>query len=410
VAAAILSSAAVVSRADVPPPTPVPPSGSPSPFPTALHTPPPSDTRPGVHAAAAILVDLGSGQAVFEKKPDMRLPIASLTKLMTAVVVLRSVKLSRVVTVSSRAAATGGSELGLEPGERRTVRDLLYALLLQSSNDAAMALAEGVAGSVEAFVQRMNDRADALGLRNSRFSSPNGLDDRGYSTANDLAALTRAAFGYPAFAEISSTKSYVVPASGEPDRHIQNRNALLWLYRGAVGVKTGFTTPAGHCLVAAARRGVRGLVAVVLGEPTEDRMFDDAATLLNYGFAGFRNVDLIDGGGEAGTITVQGRPVYVVAGSGLTKLIPARAAGAVQVRIVAAPGLRLPIEAGTTVGRVVFLGRGAKLGSVVALAGETVTQPPPKPSPGRGGPPTSRPSPVVNLVGVLVRAALGGMV
>ncbi|MGZ4109838.1 MAG: D-alanyl-D-alanine carboxypeptidase family protein, partial [Actinomycetota bacterium] len=234
-----VASAAKHGNPDVPPPTPVPVPGggtSPSPFPTVLRTPPPSATVPQLAAGAAVLEDLDTGQVLFSSNGDDQRPIASLTKLMTAVLVLRRAELDDVVTVSEAASTDVGgvgiSELGLESGERISVRQLLYALLLQSANDAAVALAEDVSGSVERFVKAMNAQARRLGLRHTRFFSPNGLDDRGYSTALDLARLARVAFAMPDFERVATTKFHEIRAPSGPPREIQNRNVLLWLYKG----------------------------------------------------------------------------------------------------------------------------------------------------------------------------------
>ena len=208
--------------------------------------------------------------------------------------VLESTPLSDMVTVTADAAAEGGSELGLVIGERILVRQLLYALLMQSSNDAAVALAEAVSGTVDRFVALMNVEARAIGLRDTRFYSPNGLDDRGYSTAADIATLTRIAERKPGFADVAATKTRWIPSPSGPRRYVQNRNVLLWLYPGATGVKTGFTTPAGHCLVATASREGHALLAVVLGDPEEP--FDEGATLLNFGFDAFVPVTLVGEG------------------------------------------------------------------------------------------------------------------
>src|SRR6266542_1412679 len=251
-------------RPSIPPPTPEGPGNSPSPFPTVLHTPQTASHTPRMAAPEAILEDLDTGQILFERNPDSPRPIASLTKIMTALLVLRGGEPTGAATVSAAAAAQNGSTLGLRPGERPSVLALLYALMLQSSNDAAVALAENAAGTSARFVELMNRRAAALGLRHTRYFSPSGLDDRGYSTARDLAAVTRTADQVPLFQSIVATRTRDIPAPAGPPRHIQNRNVLLWLYPGATGVKTGSTPGAGSCLVATARQGARGLVAVVL--------------------------------------------------------------------------------------------------------------------------------------------------
>jgi len=383
VAAALFTLAAVGSAlaTSTPPPTPVPPFGSPSPFPTTLVTPPPSTTPPELSAAAAILQDQDTGQTLFEMAPRARRPIASLTKIMTAVVALDSSDPSEVVTVGPDAVAQPGSSLGLVEGEQRTVGELLYALLLQSSNDAAVALADHVGGDVDAFVATMNATAVAMGLRGTKFESATGLDDDGYSTAEDLAELTRAALDKPLFAKIVRTKVRKIPALSGPDRHIQNRNALLWLYPGATGVKTGFTTPAGHCLVAAAEvNGVR-LLAVSLGVPVEP--FDVGATLLNYGFAEFRRSTLVAQGASVALAEVEGQPVRGVAARTIERFVRIDLLGTIRREFHQLEGLELPIAAGDRLGELVVSVDGRRIGAVRVLAGQSVTVPVSSPAPPR---------------------------
>jgi len=290
------------SRSSIPPPTPVPPTGSPSPFPTALATPTPTLRRPRIHAVAAVLEDLGTGQVLYGLRPDAPRAIASTTKIMTAYLVLQREQPGRVVTVGPDAASLGAEnvgllKLGLGLGEKLSVRGLLYALLLQSSNDGAVALADAVSGTTDRFVALMNRTARQIGLTRTRFYSPNGLDDRGYSTARSLAGVTRLAERIPEFAKIVRTRYRTIPApAGRQPRTVQNRNVLLWLYPGAIGVKTGYTAKAGFCLVAAASSGGQRLVAVVLGEPSDESSFDDAATLLDYGFHAFVRRQVVTAG------------------------------------------------------------------------------------------------------------------
>ncbi|HJS27664.1 MAG TPA: D-alanyl-D-alanine carboxypeptidase family protein [Actinomycetota bacterium] len=309
-----------------PPPTPVlQPNGqlSPSPFPQALRTPAPSAVPPRIDAAAAVLADLDTGRVLFDLNGNERRPIASITKIMTALLVIEETTPTEVVTTSANAASGGGfgiSGLGLETGERIRVQELLYALMLQSANDAAIALAEHVAGTEDSFVRQMNGRARDLDLRRTRFASPNGLDDAGYSSARDLARLTRNAFEATGFASVVATRFHTVRSLDAEPRMVQNRNALLWLYPDAIGVKTGFTTPAGFCIVAAAERDGRRLVAVVLGEPGEP--FSDAAALLNYGFEGFEQRVLVPSGTSLDAVEVSGRKVAVTVAGSLERLVP----------------------------------------------------------------------------------------
>jgi len=286
-----------------PPPTPVPPKGSPSPFPTALVTPPPATLHaPEVGAASAILEDLDTGQVLYARRVDVPRPIASVTKIMTAHLALNRLPAGKVVTVSADAAALGSqdvgiSELGLREGEHLTVRDLLEALMLQSANDAAVALADAVSPTTDAFISLMNRTAKRLGLSSTIFFSPNGLDDRGHSTARSLASLTRLAERQPLFDRIVRTKFATIPApEGVKPRQVQNRNVLLWLYPGATGVKTGFTDAAGYCLVATAVRHGHRLVTVLLKDGSSQETFNDAAALLDYGFDAFRRQVVLEPG------------------------------------------------------------------------------------------------------------------
>ncbi|MEX2457716.1 MAG: D-alanyl-D-alanine carboxypeptidase family protein [Actinomycetota bacterium] len=361
---AVVSRAAGLNQA-FPPPTPVPPDGSLSPYPTALATPPPSDEPPELRAEAAALVDLDAGQVLFARDGRERRPIASLTKIMTALVVLELVAPGDPVTASAVAAGQSGAELGLVVGETLPARELLYALLLQSANDAAVALAEHVEGSVAGFVDRMNDRAEALGLEDTEFFSPNGLDDRGFSTAVDLARLTRLALDVPEIARIVGTKVHDVPApEGEP-RHIQNRNALLWLYRGALGVKTGFTTAAGFCLIVAAERDGERLVAVVLGEPSQ--AWDDAATLMNYGFEAFERRAVVSSGEALEPVSVQGYAVPAVAGRTVYAYVDE---GPVRIDVRPLGGLKLPVQEGQRLGLAVVRVGGAEIGRIPVRVGD----------------------------------------
>ena len=385
--ASILALSLGVARAQTPAPSPPPPTPvvqpggqtSPSPFPSTLRTPAPTTSAPEVGAGSAVLVDLDSGQVLFELDRHERRPIASLTKIMTALLVVERAGLTDVVTVSEGAASgqvSGISGLGLEPGERIRVNELLYALLLQSANDAALALAEHVSGSVDAFVEAMNARAEQLGMTRTMFASPNGLDDSGYSSAGDLVRLTRAALRSRGFASVVATRFHTVESLDAEPRIVQNRNVLLWLYPGAIGVKTGFTSPAGFCVVAGAQRGDERLLAVVLGEPGEP--FSDAASLLNYGFEAFERRMLIQAGESLESVDVGGRSVSVRAGDSLRGLVPVE--GTVSKAVVLEDHLTYPPARGEEIG-VVRISSGSKVLGQVPLVVSGVP-PPPLPEPG----------------------------
>lgn len=366
-----------------PPPTPVPiPGGgtSPSPFPSVLRTPPPGAEAPEIGADSAILVDLNTGQTLFALNPREERPIASLTKIMTAYLVMTLTRPRETVTVGENAATeqvVGISNLGLQAGEEIRVEQLLYALMLQSANDAAVAVAEHLGGTVEGFVQMMNEKGAELGLANTMFASPNGLDDSGYSSARDLARLTRAAYRIPGFAGIVATRVHAIPAPDGDARIVQNRNALLWLFPGAIGVKTGFTSAAGFCVVATAVRGNERLLAVVLGEPGEP--FSDAAALLSFGFAAFERRPLISEGRALGTVNIDGRDVPVAAGATLEGLVPVETP--VRRRIEVDPAVRFPPGRGQAIGTVVLSVPDLELGEVPLV----VTEVPPPPVLQQGG-------------------------
>ena len=375
--AASLASTGFASALTGPPPTPVPPRGSLSPFPSVLATPKDEAAVPRIGAAAAVLADLGSGRLMYAKAPDARRPIASLTKVMTALLVLEAGHLDAKVTIPPEAVFLPdeygfSSTAGLRAGERLTVRDLLYATMLASANDAALALAIHEAGSVDAFVEQMNERADELGMRGTSFRSPNGLDDSGVSTARDLVTLTMAAHDTPGFARIVATKQRTIPGPDDTSRKLQNRNVLLWLYPGAIGTKTGSTVAAGYCLDATAERDGRRLVAIVLGAPSD--AFSDAATLLNYGFGAFETRTFIRLGDPLGEAEIRGGTIPVVAGGTIEGLVPTDARG--HRRVTVDPRVAFPTAPGQTVGSVRVKTPGLTVGTVPLLAAALPTPTP----------------------------------
>ncbi len=352
-----------------PPPTPVPPNGSPSPFVSRLSAPRDPIPVPSVETSAAMLVDLGAGQVLFRKAPDRAQPVASLTKIMTALIVLEKEEghFDRTIRVHPDAVFGrndygGGSTLGLRSREEVSVRGLLAGLLLGSANDAAEALAIEEAGSVSAFVRRMNARAKALGMTRTRFASPHGLDDRGRSSAADLVLLLRTALRDGTFRDLIGRRFAVVRSASARPRRIQNRNVLLWLYEGASGVKTGFTAGSGFCLIATARRGERELAVVLLGG--RDEVFSDAAALLNHGFAAYERRTLIGEGEALGSVRVRGGEVPVVAGEGMDALVSVEGSDAIERVLKTSPGAAYPPPSGSVVGSLRVTSSGATLGSV----------------------------------------------
>ena len=246
-------------------------------------------------AAAAVVVDGRNGEVMFSKSPDERRAIASTTKLMTALLTLERTRPSQVFTSPGYDPLPPESRIDLRRGERMRVDDLLEALLLESANDAAVTLAEGISGSREAFVAEMNERAAKLGLEDTSYANPIGLDDpANYSTARDLATLTRLLLGRPRFARIVDMPVAELE-SGSMPRVIDNRNPLVASTSWVTGVKTGHTTNAGYVLVGSAEgRGGAEVISVVLGEPSEPARDADTLELLTWGLGQFRRVQVLD--------------------------------------------------------------------------------------------------------------------
>ncbi|WP_182885829.1 D-alanyl-D-alanine carboxypeptidase family protein [Microbispora sp. H10885] len=240
---------------------------------------------PSVTASEAYLVDVTTGTIQFAKRETRRVPVASLTKVMTAYVVRRRARLDDVVTITKadvkHALAGGASAAGLRAGERLTVRDLLYALMLPSGADAAHALAERYGPGTAKFVAQMNDTAKRLGLRDTRYANPDGLPSKGYSTARDQATLAVAALGDPVIATVARSPKRAVTKSRLHRAHVwRNTNELL--KDGAVGLKTGYTRQAGYCLSFAVTRDDRTYVGVLLGERSERARYTTARRLLDW--------------------------------------------------------------------------------------------------------------------------------
>ena len=252
-----------------------------------------------VSAKSAILMDAGSGRVLFEKNADERSLIASTTKIMTGLLVCEAGDLEREISVPSEAVGVEGSSLYLKAGEQITVRELLYGLMLRSGNDAAVALAIAVSGSVDAFVSCMNEKAQALGMTGTHFENPNGLDgEEHYSTARDLAKLCAYAMEQEAFRAAVSSKSFT-----ENGRSFTNHNKLLWRVAGADGVKTGYTKKAGRILAGSAQRNGQRLICETICDPDDWR---DQQALLEYGFSEFPAKTVVRAGETVGSAAVVG--------------------------------------------------------------------------------------------------------
>ena len=252
-----------------------------------------------ISAEKAILMDATTGRVLYEKNADRQSLIASTTKIMTALVVCEQCNVLDRMRIPKEAVGIEGSSMYLQEGEILTIQDLLYGLMLRSGNDAAVALAIYCGGTVEGFAELMNDKARQLGMGNTHFVNPNGLDAPGhYSTARDMAVLAAYAMDNPIFARTVSTKSVTMG-----NRCLQNHNKLLWQVEGADGVKTGYTKAAGRILVSSATRQGRRLIAVTINAPGD---WADHKQLLEEGFSNFAIRHIVSAGDCLGTVSVAG--------------------------------------------------------------------------------------------------------
>ena len=247
---------------------------------------------PKTNSRRYIVYDRISKSMIIGKNEDVKSAMASTTKIMTTIVILEKADLNEKVTVSAKAGGTGGSRLGLKRGDKASVRDLLYGLMLRSGNDAAVALAEHVGGSVKEFAELMNEKAIELGLTNTHFVTPHGLDDANhYTTALELAKLTDYAMDNETFAKIVGTKSATIYINNQ-SRQINNTNELLGVLNGVVGVKTGFTNNAGRCLVTETKRNNMDIITIVLGADTKKDRTKDSVNLIEYTFSKYKMYNL----------------------------------------------------------------------------------------------------------------------
>ena len=247
---------------------------------------------PKTNSRRYIVYDRISKSMIIGKNEDVKSAMASTTKIMTTIVILEKADLNETVTVSAKAGGTGGSRLGLKRGDKASVRDLLYGLMLRSGNDAAVALAEHVGGSVKGFAELMNEKASELGLTNTHFVTPHGLDDANhYTTALELAKLTDYAMNNETFSKIVGTKSITIYINNQP-RQINNTNELLGVLNGVVGVKTGFTNNAGRCLVTETKRNNMDIITIVLGADTKKDRTKDSVNLIEYTYSKYKMYNL----------------------------------------------------------------------------------------------------------------------
>ena len=334
---------------------------------------------PEITARSVYMINADNGEVIYSKNPDDSSAMASTTKMMTALLVMENCPdLDSPVTISKRAVEVGESSVWLQEGETLTVRELLYGLLVQSGNDAAVALAEYQGGSVETFVEMMNQRAAELGLEQTHFTNPHGLDDpEHYSSARDLVVLGGELMKYPEIRKIVATTEMTIPWAGHPyGRTLVNHNHLLWQTPAVTGIKTGFTDEAGQCIVVSASdKGINLLVAYMGGQSLAQRD-QEVMALLQYAFDSYRQQKVITKGKEYADIDIpfrRGEAMALVSDGDLVKQVYIR--DEIEYRVVLPDEMNLPVYQGDKVGLVEAYEGDVYLGNAYLLATQDVLKP-----------------------------------
>lgn len=328
----------------------------------------------GIEAKSWIVVDARGGDILASHAAQRHLPIASTTKLMTAYVAMKELPLDRVVRAAPYSPIYGESLMGLRTGERVSVRDLLYGLILVSGNDAAHTLAVSAAGSEERFVRQMNRYAAALGLAGTHYANPIGLDEAGnYSTAADLATLTRRLLRDPAFAKIADSQTALL-RSLRPPRRIDTLNYLLEMAPWATGVKTGHTFDAGYVLVGSGEKKGVGLVSVAIGAPTDETRFTDNLTLLEYGFSQYSRRLPIHRGEELAEPEIRFSGGQLPLRAERSLQVGVRRGEAIDLRVRAPQEVEGPIQRGARLGSAVVFVEGRRVGAVSLRASRSIPE------------------------------------
>jgi serine-type D-Ala-D-Ala carboxypeptidase (penicillin-binding protein 5/6) len=335
------------------------------------------EVLPDVTMQAGALVD-ADGRVLWGRSADKRRPMASITKIMTAIVALEHSSLDESVVIPKASVSVGESTASLRAGEKLSMREVLQALLVKSGNDAAIAVAQHVAGSEAGFVDLMNAKAQELGLKDTHFTNPHGLDQPGhYTTANDLAVLARYAMANPRFREIVSMKTVTI-GSGKRKETLQSTDELLGNYPGAMGVKTGYTSGAGYSVVSAATRGGITLYAIVLGTSSDAVRFREARELLDWGYAHYRPTQIADGGtivAEAPVVDYLDRTVPAQLSQDTT--VPVLDLDGPITRTLSVNGVTAPVAVGDRVGEARYTQGGRLIATVPLLATQAAGRPNP---------------------------------
>ncbi|MBQ3527462.1 MAG: D-alanyl-D-alanine carboxypeptidase [Clostridia bacterium] len=331
-----------------------------------------------VEAESAVLMDVGTGTVLYAKNPDEALPPASVTKVMTLLLVMEHIdsgkmKLSDMVPISEYAASMGGSQVFLEPGEDISCEDLLKSVVISSANDGAVAFAEAVAGSEEAFVKRMNERAGELGMKSTRFENATGLDDDTKDhkmSALDIALVSRELIlNHP---DILKYSSIWMDSIRNGEFGLSNTNRLIRFYKGATGLKTGSTAKAGFCISATAKRDGMHLIAVIMGAKTRDERNNAAKKLLDHGFASYSIYTHEKEKGKSIKVTKGEKEKVATYIDKAQLLLPKEDLESVEIKKEYKKELKAPVKKGDKVGEATFLVKGKEVLKTDILAKESV--------------------------------------
>ena len=351
---------------------------------------------PSLEGEAAILLDLTTGEVLYEQNADEKLYPASTTKMMTCILALENLDMNKVLTMDDEVHATGGSVIGLKDGENISVEVLINALMVRSANDCGVGLAKGISGSVASFADKMNAKAEELGCTGTHFVNPHGLhDDEHYTTARDLSIIAQYCMKNETFREIVRQPMYTVPATNmNPEVLVVNTNYMLndendanriyvgnelryCKYDGCIGIKTGYTSQAGGCLVAAATRGNTTLLSVVLKSSTYGR-FADSIKLLDWGFENYRTLNVAKAGEDTGTIAVKKgefNKVGTELSSDIYVTVPNDAADSIiQPDVRIDESIKAPVSAGTVVGKYVIVESGNEVAAYDIITTEDIAE------------------------------------
>ena len=338
---------------------------------------------PKVKAKGAVLIEQDSGRVLFAQNAETPLAMASTTKIMTCIIALENGKLDDIVVTSKRAAQAPPVKLKLKIGEKQRLGDLLYALMLQSDNDVAVAIAEHIGGSVEAFCELMTQKAKEIGAMQTTFKTPNGLDAEEHgSSAYDMALIAAYALKNPKFVEIVTTTHITIPTvktENSVSHDLQNKNRFIYSYEGANGVKTGFTNKAGHCFVGGAKRKDMQLIGVALGsgwgKNGKTQKYTDVIQMMNYGFSEYEKIEVITPNENMAVVPVEkaiSKTLTIGCNSHVVLPLSSKEKENIYVKKIVPTTLIAPVKKGDTIGEVQVICDGTILAKVPLTANNSI--------------------------------------